>query len=166
MYLDTELQALYDILLYDKSWFNDLCDRIQGFSALGSCLVRHDKCIKCFNEERWYEVYEFLDGNGFIVEWPDPDSSDTNTYVILWPQYPEPEIKVFDPTEYISTTMSITIDTSSAYYASYDEIKAAENMAHESVPINIPMYYSFPMKWCFQDNKNIKVVREAARPPP
>jgi hypothetical protein len=162
MYLDSEQQALYDILLFDKGWFNDLCERIPGFSALGSCLKSHVKCIKCFNEEKWYEIYDFLDGNGFIVEWPDPDSSDINTYVILWPQYPEPKIIAFDPT----TTISTSINISSAYYASYDEIAAAENMAHESVPINIPMYYSFPMKLCFQNSKNIKVVREAARPPP
>ena len=87
MYLDTELQALYDILLYDKSWFDDICERIPGFSTLGSCLKSHVKCIKCFNEEKWYEIYDFLDGNGFIVEWPE----DKKNLVLLWPQYPEPK---------------------------------------------------------------------------
>ena len=100
-----------------KAFFDDLLPRYdEEFEAIGSILKREVSSFYIHLTEDTEELIDFLDGNGFEVEWTNRSRLSTHYHCVdIKPQYPpkpEPEPEpVFVWETYTSTSLTYTISS-------------------------------------------------------
>lgn len=104
-----------------KAFFDDLLPRYdEEFEVIGGILKREIPSFYIHFTEDMEELIDFLDGNGFEVEWTNRSRLSTRYHCIdVKPQYPpEPEPEP-DMGEIIWFDSTITTTTDTTYIASF-----------------------------------------------
>ena len=147
MDLDYDLIEYVRQFLPYKAFFDDILPRYdEDIETLGKYLKEKVKELWITINDYSVELIDFIDGNGFEVEYPKYFGTLRN-YVIVRPIYPpepKPVSEKWAPCEVIIMNCS----------------------AEESPPPIKQIYHPIPTKMVFENEKRVKIIWELVRPPP
>lgn len=113
------IQIFIDHLLFDKEFVQELMPRLhKEFELIGGFLKKHSETLYCTDKEELSELFDFLDGNGFMVERPENPSPWDKHPIKLIPIYTE-ETENEEEKESINCVY-ISVPTTPLYYTSVE----------------------------------------------
>ena len=138
--MDELIQIFIDHLLFDKEFVEELMPRLEKeFRTIGGFLKKHSNTLYCKESKLMDELFDFLDGNGFVVERPENPLPWDEHPVKLIPIYIE-ETVYEEETEEKEPVNSIyfPVQTCSLYYTPV-----------EAVPRHVLEYQKLRASWSF-----------------
>lgn len=119
--MDDLIQIFTDHLLFDKEFVQDLMPRLhREFELIGGFLKKHSETLYCKDKEEFSELFDFLDGNGFIVERPENPSPWDKHPIKLIPIYTEETENEEEKKESINCVY-VSVPTTPLYYTSMED---------------------------------------------
>lgn len=133
--MDKYVQIFKDFLLADQHYVKQLMPRFfHEMQLLGQFIEKRSTKMYCADKEELKEFLDFIDGNGFIIEYEAPVLPwDNYSYKII-PIYREEIIIHEKPKEEPAITMELSVSSTSLYYTPVETYEGYYSECEEYVP--------------------------------
>lgn len=121
--MDKYIQIFIDFIPSDKSFINMLMPKYEEeFNVLGYYINMHSESLYCKDDESMEELYDFLDGNGFEVIYPQVTNPYNDYPIRLIPIYTKEIEDIDEAIKKIQSTFSeyVPVQTCSLSYTSVE----------------------------------------------